>query len=171
MNISPNQHIITSLNAYIKNPAPRYALMIKGKWGCGKTYLVNEWIKDTFKSPEANTDVVLEPIKVSLYGLTDTEQITQIIDRQLHPFLYSKAAKIGAGILKIAGKVVLRTDFDFNKDNNHDATLSTSLDSLSFLASNDKEIKPDSLKLLVFDDLERSFIPMKQLLGYINYSS
>lgn len=169
MNISPNQHIITSLNAYIKNPAPRYALMIKGKWGCGKTYLVNEWIKDTFKSPEANTDVVLEPIKVSLYGLTDTEQITQIIDRQLHPFLYSKAAKIGAGILKIAGKVVLRTDFDFNKDNNHDATLSTSLDSLSFLASNDKEIKPDSLKLLVFDDLERSFIPMKQLLGYINY--
>ena len=169
MNISPNQHIITSLYAYIKNPAPHYALMIKGKWGCGKTYLVKEWINDTFKSPEANTDVVLEPIKVSLYGLTDTEQITQIIDRQLHPFLYSKAAKIGAGILKIAGKVVLRTDFDFNKDNNHDATLSTSLDSLSFLASNDKEIKPDSLKLLVFDDLERSFIPMKQLLGYINY--
>ena len=64
MNISPNQHIITSLNSYIKNPAPRYALMIKGKWGCGKTYLVKEWIKDTFKRPEANSDVVLEPIKV-----------------------------------------------------------------------------------------------------------
>ena len=62
--------------------------MLTGEWGCGKTYLVKEWIKDTFKRPEANSDVVLEPIKVSLYGLTDTEQITQIIDRQLHPFLY-----------------------------------------------------------------------------------
>lgn len=164
----PNHHIITALNTYISNPDPRYALMIKGKWGCGKTYLVKEWIKDTFEKPENKSEVVLKPIKISLYGLTDTEQITRAIDRQLHPFLYSKAAKIGAGILKIAGKVVLRTDFNFYSNESHDATLSTSLDSLSFLASNDEDIKPGSLKLLVFDDLERSFIPMKQLLGYIN---
>lgn len=163
-----NSHIIASLNAYIENPDPRYALMLKGKWGCGKTYLVNQWIED-FKNPEKKDDVVLEPIRVSLYGMTETEQITKAIDRQLHPFLYSKFAKVGAGILKIAGKVVLRTDFDFNSDGHNDATLSTSLDSLSFLASKDKDINPDSLKLMVFDDLERSHIPMKQLLGYINY--
>ena len=164
-----NSHIIASLNSYIKNPDPRYALMLKGKWGCGKTFLVNRWIDETFKNPENKDDVVLEPIRVSLYGMTETDQITKAIDRQLHPFLYSKAAKIGAGILKIAGKVVFRTDFDFNNDGNKDATLSTSLDSLSFLASQDKDIKPNSLKLMVFDDLERSHIPMKQLLGYINY--
>lgn len=164
-----NSHIINSLKSYIDNPDPRYALMLKGKWGCGKTYLVNQWIDDTFKNPGKKNDVVLQPIRVTLYGMTDTEQITKAIDRQLHPFLYSRAAKIGAGILKIAGKVVLRTDFDFDHDKESDATLSTSLDSLSFLASKDKDIKPDSLKLLVFDDLERSFIPMKQLLGYINY--
>ena len=164
-----NSHIINSLNAYLENPDPRYALMLKGKWGCGKTYLVNQWIEDTFKNPEKKDDVVLEPIRVSLYGMTETEQITKAIDRQLHPFLYSKFAKVGAGLLKIAGKVVLRTDFDFNSDGHNDATLSTSLDSLSFLASKDKDINPDSLKLMVFDDLERSHIPMKQLLGYINY--
>ena len=164
-----NCHIISSLNAYIENPDPRYALMLKGKWGCGKTYLVSQWIEDAFKNIEKKDDVVLEPIRISLYGMTATEQITKAIDRQLHPFLYSKFAKVGAGILKIAGKVVLRTDFDFNSDGNNDATLSTSLDSLSFLASKDKDIKPDSLKLMVFDDLERSHIPMKQLLGYINY--
>lgn len=164
-----NSHIINSLKSYIDNPDPRYALMLKGKWGCGKTYLVNQWIDDTFKNLGKKNDVVLQPIRVTLYGMTDTEQITKAIDRQLHPFLYSRAAKIGAGILKIAGKVVLRTDFDFDHDKESDATLSTSLDSLSFLASKDKDIKPDSLKLLVFDDLERSFIPMKQLLGYINY--
>ena len=34
----PNSHIIFSLNSYIENPDPRYALMLKGKWGCGKTF-------------------------------------------------------------------------------------------------------------------------------------
>lgn len=165
-----NTHIINSLKTYIENPDPRYALMLKGKWGCGKTYLVNKWIEDTFKNPDKKDDVVLQPIRVTLYGMTDTEQITKAIDRQLHPYLYTKAARIGAGILKIAGRVVLRTDLDFNNDNKSDASLTTSLDSLSFLASKDEKItKPDSLKLLVFDDFERSFIPMKQLLGYINY--
>lgn len=165
----PNSYIVKALTSYIENPDPCYALMLKGKWGCGKTYLVNQWIEDTFKNSVKKDDVVLEPIRVTLYGMTDTEQITKAIDRQLHPFLYSKAAKIGANILKIAGKVVLRTDLDFNRNGQNDATLTTSLDSLSFLASKDETIKPTSLKLLVFDDLERSHIPMKQLLGYINY--
>lgn len=165
-----NSNIINSLKSYIENPDPRYAIMLKGKWGCGKTYLVNQWIEDTFKNPEKKDDVVLEPIRVTLYGMTDTDQITKAIDRQLHPYLYTKAAKIGAGILKIAGRVVLRTDLDFSGDNKSDASLTTSLDSLSFLASKDEKIiKPGSLKLLVFDDLERSHIPMKQLLGYLNY--
>ena len=166
----PNCYILKALTAYTENPDPRYALMLKGKWGCGKTYLVNQWIEANFKNKRKKNDVVLEPIRVTLYGMTDTEQITKVIDRQLHPYLYTKAARIGAKILKIAGKVVLRTDLDFNNDKNSDASLSTSLDSLSFLASNDEKIlTPGSLKLLVFDDLERSHIPMKQLLGYINY--
>lgn len=166
----PNSYILKALTAYTENPDPRYALMLKGKWGCGKTYLVNQWIEANFKNKRKKNDVVLEPISVTLYGMTDTEQITKAIDRQLHPYLYTKAARIGAKILKIAGKVVLRTDLDFNNDKNSDASLSTSLDSLSFLASNDEKIlTPGSLKLLVFDDLERSHIPMKQLLGYINY--
>lgn len=165
----PNSYIVNALTAYIENPDPRYALMLKGKWGCGKTFLVNQWVKATFKKPEKKNDVVLEPIRVTLYGMTETEQITKAIDRQLHPYLYTKAAKIGAGILKIAGKVVLRTDLNFDNKGKSDASLTTSLDSLSFLASHDKAIIPDSLKLLIFDDLERSHISMKQLLGYINY--
>lgn len=99
---------------------------------------------------------------MTLYCMTSTDEITKAIDRQLHPFLYSKAAKTGTGMLKIAGKIVLRTDLDFDNDGTKDATLSTSLDLLSFLSSKDKEITLGTLKLLVFDDLERSHIPMKQ---------
>lgn len=164
-----NEHILQALTSYIDNPDPRYALLLKGKWGCGKTWLVNKWIEGIFENTEDKVGVVLNPIRVTLYGMTSTEDITKAIDRQLHPFLYSKAAKIGKGILKIAGKVVLRTDFDIDKNGTNDATLSTSLDSLAFLASKDNDIKSDSKWLLVFDDLERTYIPIKQLLGYINY--
>lgn len=164
-----NEHIFKALTSYIENPDPRYALMLKGKWGCGKTWLVNKWIEDTFENAEKKEDVVLDPIRVTLYGMTSTDDITKAIDRQLHPYLYTKAAKIGKGILKIAGKVVLRTDFDFDKNGTNDVTLTTSLDSLAFLASKDKDIKSDSRWLLVFDDFERTHIPIKQLLGYINY--
>lgn len=165
----PNSHIINALTSYKENPDPKYALFLKGQWGCGKSYLVDRWLESQFTNAENKEDAVLEPIKVSLYGMTKTDEITKAIDRQLHPFLYTKFAKISAGILKIAGKIAFRTDLDFNNDGKNDATLTTSLDSLSFLASKDKDIKPDSLKLLVFDDLERSYIPIKQLLGYINY--
>lgn len=38
-------------------------------------------------------NAVLEPIYVSLYGLKETSQITEAIDRALRPFLYSKGAE------------------------------------------------------------------------------
>lgn len=164
----PNDHVINALTSYKENPDPRYALFLKGKWGCGKTYLVDQWIDEHFNKAKNNADEVLVPIRVTLYGMKTTDEITKAIDRQVHPFLYSKMAKIGAGVLKIIGKVALHTDIDFDNDGNNVATLSTSLDSLSFLVSKDDD-EPDAFKLLVFDDLERSFIPIKQLLGYINY--
>lgn len=35
-----NKHIIDYLNDYIQMSAPRYAVLLKGKWGCGKTYFI-----------------------------------------------------------------------------------------------------------------------------------
>lgn len=29
----PNSYIVKALTAYIEDPDPRYALMLKGKWG------------------------------------------------------------------------------------------------------------------------------------------
>lgn len=30
------------------NPDPQYAVLLKGKWGCGKTHFINHWI-DAYK--------------------------------------------------------------------------------------------------------------------------
>ena len=40
-----NTLILDFLNSYADNTNPQYAVMLKGKWGCGKTHLIKEWIE------------------------------------------------------------------------------------------------------------------------------
>ena len=147
------------------NPDPRYAVLLKGKWGSGKSYFIKNWIND-YKEKEKDNLVVLEPIYVSLYGLKEIEQIKLAIDRVLHPILYSKGADYVKKFLKLAGKVVLKTNLDFNDDNNEDLAFDTTLDSFSLLST--KKSEDISSKLIVFDDFERCLIDTKDLLGCIN---
>lgn len=168
MNI--NQSIVDFLDSYIENPEPHYAVMLKGNWGCGKSHFINKWIEDyrqKKKKKKESDQIVLEPIKVSLYGLKSTTEITEAIDRVLHPVLYSKGMNIAKKALKVAGKIVMKTSVDLNNDGSDDATFTSSLDSLALFGSRDKSVK--GVKFIVFDDFERCQIEMKQLLGYINY--
>lgn len=147
------------------NPDPQYAVLLKGKWGCGKTHFINHWI-DTYQKQDAE-DKVLEPVYVSLYGLSETKQITTAINRVLYPILYGKAAKAGKTFLKFMSAIVLKCDVDWNKDGNSDFSMDLGLDALSIFKSEDEQMKRGNL--LIFDDLERCDIPMKKLLGYLNF--
>ena len=168
--MNSNQSIVDFLDSYIENPEPHYAVMLKGNWGCGKSHFINKWIEDyrqKKKKKKESDRIVLEPIKVSLYGLKSTTEITEAIDRVLHPILYSKGMNIAKKALKVAGKIVMKTSVDLNNDGSDDATFTSSLDSLALFGSRDKSVK--GVKFIVFDDFERCQIEMKQLLGYINY--
>ena len=164
-----NIAIAQFLDMYITNPDPRYAVLLTGKWGCGKSYFMDRWLEKYNQPNEIGNeeDIVLKPFMVSLYGKTDISQITEDIDRLVNPFVYSKLYKFGKNAFKLLGKVALRTDLDFNNDGSNDATITGSLDSLKVFQSDDKNIK--GVKFLIFDDLERCQVEMKQLLGYINY--
>lgn len=169
MESTTNQTISDFLRTYLENPDPRYAVMLKGKWGCGKSYFISKWLEEYKQSGEdyGQNDIVLEPIKVSLYGLKTTDEITKAIDRALHPILYSKGMAIAKKVLKLAGKIVLKTNFDINNNGKDGATFTASFDSLALFGSKDETVKGD--KFLIFDDLERCQVDMKLLLGYINY--
>ena len=160
-----NENISQYLFTYLDNPDPRYAVLLKGKWGCGKTFFIQKWIK-SYKSRFDKNEVVLEPIYVSLYGLKDVSQITLAIDRVINPFFYSKGMEITKKVLKVAGKIAFKTSLDVNNDGKEDFSMDATLDSLSLLTSKGED--GIGSKLIVFDDLERSLIDMKLLLGYIN---
>ena len=161
-----NENISQYLLKFLDNPDPQYAVMLKGKWGCGKSFFIKNWLKE-HKERYNKGEATLEPIYVSLYGLKELSQVTAAIDRALYPYLYSKGAKLTKKILGVAGKIVFRTNFDCNNNGSDDFSIDATLDSLSLLGT-----KTDSsiikTKLIVFDDLERCLIDMKLLLGYIN---
>ena len=154
-----NENISQYLLKFLDNPDPQYAVMLKGKWGCGKSFFIKNWLKE-HKERYNKGEATLEPIYVSLYGLKELSQVTAAIDRALYPYLYSKGAKLTKKILGVAGKIVFRTNFDCNNNGSDDFSIDATLDSLSLLGT-----KTDSsiikTKLIVFDDL-------KLLLGYIN---
>lgn len=160
-----NENIVNFLNGYMMNPDPQYAVLLKGKWGCGKTHFINHWIDAYKRNP--TTEQVLESIYVSLYGLSDTKQITTAINRVICPILYGKAAKAGKVLAKIASAMVLKHEVDLNYDGISDFSINIGIDSLSKFKSNDSLV--NSKKMLIFDDLERCDVPMKKLLGYLNF--
>lgn len=160
-----NTNIEQFLNEYMINPDPQYAVLLKGKWGCGKTHFINNWVKSYQKQSAA--DKVFDPVYVSLYGLSETKQITTTINRVLYPILYGKAAKVGKTLIKFMSAIVLKHDVDLDNDGNSDIAMSLGFDSLSIFKSEDEQVKKGNL--LIFDDLERCDVPMKKLLGYLNY--
>lgn len=64
-----NKQIFDFLNEYAKLPSPRYAVLLRGKWGCGKTYFVKNWLAEFDKSnklPANENSIELKPIYVSI---------------------------------------------------------------------------------------------------------
>lgn len=169
MNISNNNEAIQKcLNDYLRISKPGYALLIKGPWGCGKTYFIKKWLetlKESNKDNDNGNCYTLEPIYVSLYGISSSIQIDEEIKKAVSPILHSKIMKKAGKIFNLAISAAIHYKIDIDKDGVNDVICT--IDHKALLGSNTSYIKGN--KLLVFDDLERSKMNIKELLGYINY--
>lgn len=169
--IDMNKQIYDFLDRYAELPSPQYAVLLRGKWGCGKTYFVKHWLEEFDKSnklPANENSIELKPIYVSLFGMREISDIKSAIDRCVNPFFYSKTGKLLKIAGRIASKIIFKIEFDIDKDGKSETSFSGALDSLSIFENNNKdEVK--GVKFIIFDDLERCQIPIKQLLGFINY--
>jgi len=152
---SKNVQIKEYLHDYclMKTP-PKYAVMISGQWGSGKTWFVEKLIEE-FAPKE------IKFLSVSLYGISKSSDIDDELFKQLHPRLSNKgvvlATKVAKGFIKAGLKLDLNVDSEL--------TLSGEIPDIKwpkYLSDADKHI-------LVFDDIERCAIPINELFGYINY--
>ena len=146
---------------YLINDKTKSAIMLIGGWGTGKSYYIQNVLKPCLE--EKKKDCVI----VSLYGLNDLKEISKAIYLEertkrirtkiskCKPFRKSETQE-GA---KLIGKTIVKgvTSF-FNID----------------LTSNEEDLQRlyESLdlsgKLIILEDLERTNIPIKDVLGYVN---
>lgn len=66
--------IIKSIDRFIDHRMYHYALLINGKWGCGKTYFIRNELMNHLKNKKQKYDVNY----LSLYGIKSTDEIGQI---------------------------------------------------------------------------------------------
>lgn len=160
-----NNHIIDNLNYYLNTSTPEYAFMITGGWGAGKTYFIENFIKEYNKNA-IDSQSGNKIIKISLFGFKTTSSIDEMIFQSLHPLLGHRYTKLAGNILK--GALKLGCKIDINGDSKPDVDINTSLDKIKF-----REIfstNTDSGEIIIaLDDLERTDIPLKEILGYVNY--
>lgn len=136
---------------------PEFAVLIKGDWGCGKTFLVRDLIlKDKF-----GQDYDANVMYLSLYGLSDISQISKKIFELQHPLLTSKAAKFALSLTKAITKNAIGVDL--NQDGSTDLSFDLTVPDLSIEIEGVK-----TQKIIVVDDLERCSIPMSEVLGFFS---
>lgn len=154
-----NKHIEDNLLHYLGLDNPEYAFLISGDWGVGKTFFIDNFINKNSEKQRI--------VKISLFGLNSSSQINQRIFQELHPILGSKPVRILGNIIK--GAISFGFKVDIDSDGTPDANIKTKLDKLDLTEyiSNNKEKQKEIV--LVFDDLERTDIPLGEALGFINY--
>lgn len=152
----PNQHIEQYLDYYCKLPqSPKFAILLKGKWGCGKTWFINQY-REKLKTKGKKS------LYVSLYGVTNYSEIEDNLFKQLNPLFASKGMVIAGQIAKGLVKGTLKIDLD--NDGQQDGMWNFSIPDIEIL----KKFEDSQFSLLIFDDLERCSISIENILGYIN---
>ena len=166
--LTMNENTAKFLDDYMKNADPQYAVMLTGRWGCGKTFFVTRWLEGLKEAREDREEVIyLKPIYVSVYGMSSLAEVKTEIDRRINPFYYSKTAAVLKTAAKFASKIVFKTDLTVDESREIKASASGPLDIMSLFESDSEEVK--GTRFIVFDDIERTFIPMNILLGFINF--
>ena len=86
--------LIEEINRYVNSKEHSGALLITGKWGCGKSYQINE-----FKEQVPDNKLV---IVISLFGIENRNDIERAIKDQLFDKLYLD--NVGGKVKNIAQK-------------------------------------------------------------------
>ena len=146
-----NKNIKDRLCKYLEETTPAYALLLRGSWGCGKTFLVKSF-KDEENGKIGNIWYI------SLFGVRSLDEINDKIFEAAYPVFSAEKTQgmlsVGYSILKTVSKYKLDIDI---------GDLGIKVKNL--FRQNGENL---SCRLLIVDDIERSDISIKELFGYFS---
>lgn len=165
-----NTQLISYLDEYLQMQTPQFAVMITGKWGCGKTYFIKN-IKDQWCSSNKNVSensIDLKPIYVSLNGLSSISSIIRKVKTVLYPILYSKGATVAKTVILSALRIASKSFLDLDKDGaGEDMNNLLDAEGIIEVFKSDSDTLEGN-RVMILDDVERCKIPLDELFGFIN---
>lgn len=165
-----NTQLISYLDEYLQMQTPQFAVMITGKWGCGKTYFIKN-IKDQWCSSNksvSENSIDLKPIYVSLNGLSSINSVIRKVKTVLYPILYSKGATVAKTVILSALRIASKSFLDLDKDGaGEDMNNLLDAEGIIEVFKSDSDTLEGN-RVMILDDVERCKIPLDELFGFIN---
>ena len=145
---------------YLENDKTGRAIMLTGEWGSGKSYYVKNTLKPFLEDKDNGKH---KCVIVSLYGLSDTSEISKAIYMELMTIKKAPSSET-ASTAKAVGKIVGKTIFN--------GLVSKIGFDIGGISDDDLQEVYESVdltdKLIVLEDIERTQIDIIELLGCIN---
>ncbi len=151
--------IIKIVTDYLRRSTTDYAIMINGEWGCGKTFFVDTDLSKVIMATTCpNNSETYRPVYYSLFGVSSSDEISHGIKRQI--VIHRANEKEKSKKKKEDAATITGTTLGIIAD-------LFNVDSKRLLNLYDLKDIPENA-VLIFDDLERSKMPLTELLGVIN---
>ena len=145
-----------SIKGYLVATNVDYALLLSGKWGCGKTYLINEVINECDKDTNVNKICYVSLNGVATIDVLKTRLILSLgLSRRSRWFQWSRWAR--------GGKTLVSSCISLFDNIPWVALLSRAFVGIKQLILDGNIIK----RSLVLDDIERSGINIEELFGFL----
>ena len=157
MNVT-NMDSLSELKYYCEQKNPAGAILLSGEWGSGKTYFIDHDLQNSLKDK-----CVI--IRISLFGISSVDELQKNVKQSwIHARggLLDKAAGLGRF------KSLLEKLADIIPDETAKIAVGSALSfNLFDFLKIENEIDGKTV-VIVFDDLERSNLPIQEKLGIIN---
>lgn len=157
-----SKEIVDAVISYVRDENAKYAILIDGIWGSGKTYLYENYLVDAIDSVEVGKNERKQNVYISLYGISSIDSLAkQLITNYLIYVKGNGNKLIKKGLKPLAGIIgVASSAFSFSI-----GPISTDLSNVFEEIEGSIDVKD---MVICFDDLERCTIPINELFGFVN---
>ncbi len=145
------QHIESIFFEYLKTDKTQYAILLNGKWGCGKTFYWEHSLDPIAKQCEFKT------LYISLNGISKVDALEHLLFIKLIPYIGNQKNVAFKNTIRFMTNIINVTTTVFLKLRLSELFKDISVDSFDY-----------SKYVICFDDFERCKMPLKEVLGYIN---
>ena len=157
-----SKEIVDAVISYVSDENAKYAILIDGAWGSGKTYLYENYLVDAIDSVEVGKNERKQNVYISLYGISSIDLLAkQLITNYLIYVKGNGNKLIKKGLKPLAGIIgVASSAFSFSI-----GSISTDLSNVFEKIEGSIDVKD---MVICFDDLERCTIPINEFFGFVN---